>query len=607
MTGKKARQRRAGTFDSVRWVWPLLLVVIAFALYSNAIDNPFVSDDKRLLAENPTVTSPSPAGFLGLWAHDYWVGIDDGGRTRRLSEDRNLYRPATTLSYWLNSAACGVEPAGFRWVNVLLHAGVAWLMGLWCASWMGDRAGWLASGLFLLHPVATDVVNRIAGRADLLAMLGVAAFLLVQSRSLRGGWTRTRLLFGAFATAVALGSKEVGVVVVPMALVQHALVRRRQGGESGRRWLGWIALGAPVAAYVAARLVVVGLPEYETQRGWELLQNPAAGMGWVERLPVALSLAGYYLRLCVVAWPLVAFDVPSVLPGWGDASTWLGAVFLVALVAALLRWAADAKVALLGAALWLCGFAVVSQLVVPIGAYSEVRLAYPLLAGFVLLLASGVMHLPLRRPIVLGVVLAMAIAVAALSVAAVRHRNAEFRNDVVLLEADLRHRSESVGSMLRLGTAYRSVGRLGESERLLAEVARRAPESSQAWFQVALLRVAQRDVAGARGAYFRVLALEPKHTGALMNLGVIEMNAGNLGPAERHFASAAALSPDALLLTYNMALLDARLGRTDEALAKLRAVLEAQPDLARVEQVLEFLERTGALPQPEEALAVMGN
>jgi tetratricopeptide (TPR) repeat protein len=160
--------------------------------------------------------------------------------------------------------------------------------------------------------------------------------------------------------------------------------------------------------------------------------------------------------------------------------------------------------------------------------------------------------------------------------------------------------------MLRLGTAYRSVRRLDDAERMLSQVARRVPESSQAWFQFAVLRAAQRDVAGTRAAYFRVLALEPKHTGALMNLGVLEMNAGNFDSAERHFASAAELSPDALLLSYNMALLDARLGRTDEALARLRAVLEAQPDLARVAQVLEYLERTGELPRPEEALAVMG-
>jgi tetratricopeptide (TPR) repeat protein len=326
----------------------------------------------------------------------------------------------------------------------------------------------------------------------------------------------------------------------------------------------------------------------------------------VDRLPATLSLAGYYVRLCVVPWPLVAFDVPAALPGWSDLSTWLGTIAFVALVAALLRWAAGANVALLGAALWLCGFAVVSQLIVPIGAYSEVRLAYPLLAGFVLLLASGVFRLPLQRRAVLGGVVAVAVAVAVLFIAAVRHRNVEFRNNVVLLEADLRHRPASVGSMLRLGTAYRSVRRLDDAERLLSQVARRAPESSQAWFQFAVLRAAQRDVAGTRAAYFRVLALEPKHTGALMNLGVLEMNAGNFDSAERHFASAAELSPDALLLSYNMALLDARLGRTDEALARLRAVLEAQPDLARVAQVLEYLERTGELPCPEEALAVMG-
>jgi tetratricopeptide (TPR) repeat protein len=91
-----------------------------------------------------------------------------------------------------------------------------------------------------------------------------------------------------------------------------------------------------------------------------------------------------------------------------------------------------------------------------------------------------------------------------------------------------------------------------------------------------------------------------------MNLGVLEMNAGDLAAAAGYFDTATKLSPDGLLLKYNSALLDARLGRLDAAKAKLREVLAAQPDLIRVEQVLGYLEQHGALPKPEEALGVVG-
>ncbi len=599
----------------------MLVAIAAAALYSNSHDNPFVLDDSRLIPQNPTVSSPSFAGLCGLWVTDYWTGIDAGGRTRRLSEDRNLYRPVTVLSLWLNAAAVGVEPASrFRGVNVLLHAGAAWLVGLWCASWLGSRAGWLASGLFVLHPLATDVVNRIVGRADLLVVLGVVGFLVVQSRALREGWTWGRAIVAAVAVAVALGSKEAGVVVVPMALLQAWLHRRHAPPDradprraatamDSRRWLGWLALGVPVIVYAAARLVVIGVPDYETERGWELLQNPATTAGFAERAPAALDLAWSYARLSVLPWPLVAFDLPARLPLWSDLTPWLGATVLAALLVAAVRWTLRGEVGVLGVALWLFAFGVVSQLVTPIGVYSEVRLAYPMLPGVALLVAWGASRLSLRlqgnaaRFVAAAIVAVIAVA----AVAGVRTRNREFGSDVALLEADLRRRPDSTSAMLRLGSACRSVQRWEDADRLLSEVARRAPESSQAWFEVALLAASRGDAAAARSTYLRVLALDPRHTGALMNLGVLEMNAGDLAAAEAYFDTATKLSPDGLLLKYNSALLDARLGRLDVAKEKLREVLAAQPDLIRVEQVLGYLEQHGELPKPEEALGVTGS
>jgi tetratricopeptide (TPR) repeat protein len=603
-----ARSRVAGG-DRARWAWPALLAIAAAVLYSNALENPFVLDDARLISQNPTVNSPSFAGLCGLWVTDYWTGIDSGGRTRRLSEDRNLYRPVTVLSLWLNAAVLGgeVEPARFRWVNVVLHAGAAWLVGLWCASWLGRRAGFVASGLFVLHLVATDVVNRIVGRADLLAVLGVVGFLVVQSRALRmGGWTWGRAIVAAVAVAIALGSKEVGVVVVPMAVLQEWLYRRQHAALSRGR-LGWLAVCAPVLFYAAARLAVIGVPDYETERGWELLQNPATTAGFAERLPAAFDLAWTYARLSIFPWPLVAFDLPARLPLWSDLTPWLGAGVLAVLGFAAVRWTLLGEApGVLGAALWLLAFGVVSQLVAPIGVYSEVRLAYPMLPGVALLGAWGASRLQVRRA---GARFAAAAALAAIALAAVvgiRARNAEFGSEMALLEADLRHRPGSTGAMLRLGTVYRSIQRWDDSQRLLSEVTRRAPESSQAWFEVALLSASRGDTPAARSAYLRVLSLDPRHTGALMNLGVLEMNAGDLAAAAGYFDTATKLSPDGLLLKYNSALLDARLGRLDAAKAKLREVLAAQPDLIRVEQVLGYLEQHGALPKPEEALGVVG-
>jgi tetratricopeptide (TPR) repeat protein len=250
----------------------------------------------------------------------------------------------------------------------------------------------------------------------------------------------------------------------------------------------------------------------------------------------------------------------------------------------------------------------VSQLILPIGTYSDVRLAYVPLAGAVLLAArAGAACVPPAGSRARAGVLALCAGLAILAVVGVRQRNTEFRSAVALFEADLRHRPDSPGATLRLGTVYRAAQRWSDAERLLDAATKLAPESSQAWFELAVLRTARGDTEGAKWTYRQALRLRPSDAGALMNLGVLELKSRNLAAAESLFQAAYAVNPDGLLLKYNMALLDASRGRNDSAVRRLREVLEADPDLVRVEQVLSFLERTGQLPRPEEALPLAGS
>jgi hypothetical protein len=119
-----------------------------------------------------------------LWTTDYWRGVDAAGRVRELSPDRNLYRPVTVLSFWVTAAAAGVDAAAFRLVNLLLHALAALLVGVLCRLWGAAGGALVAVALMVVHPVATDVVNRIVGRADILAVVGVVGFLAVQRAAL---------------------------------------------------------------------------------------------------------------------------------------------------------------------------------------------------------------------------------------------------------------------------------------------------------------------------------------------------------------------------------------------------------------------------------------
>lgn len=65
----------------------------------------------------------------------------------------------------------GERPAGYHLVNILLHAAnVAWLFYLLRRYRVAVGLASLAAALFAVHPVHTEAVANIVGRAELLGM-----------------------------------------------------------------------------------------------------------------------------------------------------------------------------------------------------------------------------------------------------------------------------------------------------------------------------------------------------------------------------------------------------------------------------------------------------
>jgi hypothetical protein len=82
------------------------------------------------------------------------------------------------LPLMFSARSLGNGPAPQHLVNVALHIIVSWLM-LWVVyAWLQDTlvAG-LAGVVFVTHPLHTEVIAMIVGRAELLAALGALSAL----------------------------------------------------------------------------------------------------------------------------------------------------------------------------------------------------------------------------------------------------------------------------------------------------------------------------------------------------------------------------------------------------------------------------------------------
>ena len=86
-------------------------------------------------------------------------------------------------------------------------------------------------------------------------------------------------------------------------------------------------------------------------------------------------------------------------------------------------------------------------------------------------------------------------------------------------------------------------GRLESAERVFTEIVGTHPEHAEAWNKRATVRFMRGNDTGSRSDIARVIALEPRHFGALSGLGMINMRRGDLAGALQAFEAALRVNP----------------------------------------------------------------
>jgi hypothetical protein len=244
-----------------RW-WLLPVVVVALAAHAETLGYWFVATDTLPLIATSRVTDP--AALAGLFAQPLMAGSD-------FTATAQFYRPIASLTYAIDYALWGLNPAGYHLTNLLLHAVAAALVAVCTTRITRRRAvGTLAGVLFAIHPVTVEVVPVTSRRQDTLLAIFVLVSLTLFVRWYRATapserfpwrWASHRPLVSALvAYALALGAKETAVVipvlVVVWVLLDCGIDRPR---ELLRSLFGAVGPFATVTAmYLAVRIAVLG-------------------------------------------------------------------------------------------------------------------------------------------------------------------------------------------------------------------------------------------------------------------------------------------------------------------------------------------------------------
>jgi len=317
-------------------------VLLALAAYGSSLANPFMLDDRVVIAGDPRVTS---ADWEALLSREYWPGPRGNG----------LYRPLASLSFALNWIV-SPAPAAFRAVNIALHAAAAWLVAVLAWRWFGRRSLALVAGLlFLLHPVHSSCIQQVVDRAEIgAALFGLLALVLVAPRrtatEASGGRSFGRSVAMAIGAplcfAAALGFKESAATILPIAVFAHfalprpdAGVPQRSAPEAGLLFAPWVLV---LVFVLVMRLLVVGTVARDPAEV-ALVDNPLAALDELGLTPQEQVLARW-------ATPVAVFARGLALLVWPHPLSWdysYAAVDVVRSLADAWLWAGVAVLALL--------------------------------------------------------------------------------------------------------------------------------------------------------------------------------------------------------------------------------------------------------------------
>lgn len=534
------------------------LALLVFLVYLPSLRGGFIWDDLLLVNENPLIK-----GELTL--RSIWFSTDF---------------PLSNVALWLEWLAFGKNAAGYRIVNVILHAASAML--LWRLLGRLKLPGaWFAAALFAVHPVA---VGSVAWISEIKNTLSLPLYLLSfwfflgaeehfdASRTRQARWS---YLFSLLAFVLALATKT-STVMLPVILLACAWWRRgRITKPDCLRTVPHFALA------LAFGLMTVWFQTQQTLAGFTLPPETFAG-----KLAGAGLAIWFYLGKA-----LLPLQLNAIYPRWeidpGSMVMYLPLLLLGGLAALCWRfrhsWGRQALFALVCfvASLFpVLGFFDMYFLV-----FSRVSDHFQYLALIVPLTVVAVLFSSVRGKIPARLLTILLVAGFGLLAA---QRAKVYATDESLWRDTLAKNPTAWNAHNNLGCILAEKNELAvATEHFLASL-KLNPRNASAHVNFGKVLLLKNDFAGAESHFRTALELKPEQVEALLGSAQAMAAQGRSIEAVEKLHAALRLKPDNEA-RLQLAPLLSSLGRDAEAVAELRAVLAAQPDALPALQNLAWI------------------
>jgi tetratricopeptide (TPR) repeat protein len=488
------------------------------------------------------------------------------------------WHPLTWLSLQLDHELHGLEPAGYRLTNVLLHAANAVLLFLFLKSLMGEL--WLSAlvaGLFALHPLHVESVAWITERKDVLCLMFGLLALLAYGRYARAPsiWR-----YGPVVVLFALGlmAKPMVVTLPFVLLLMDFWPLRRIKSIASLRWL--VVEKAPLLALsLAASLVTMRAQGVAEE---SLVVPPPLQM---RLLNSGLAVAEYVRKSI---WPSDLSPMYSRPDDQLPVGEGLCACFAVLLITGTWLVLARQRPYLLVGWLWFLGTLVPVIGIVQVGIQTMAdRYTYLPHIGLFIMLVWGLADVLRRVPAALRGLLAAGVLIACFVLTQAQARL--WRDNLDLWRHAVSVTENNFAAHRSLGSVLVARGKVNEGIEQYRVALRIEPHYVMGHYYLGQALATQELWAEAVASYSEVIRLAPQMTPAYHELGFCYMRMGHMEEAIEPLRLAASRDTDQPIAHCNLATALIYRDRLDEAKYAAEQAMRLSPRMREAHLLLGLM------------------
>ena len=270
-----------------------IVAVMGFILYSNTFDNKYVLDDYPTIKENK-LTKKGLAGVNEIFKHSYWYGNDE--------KDDWLYRPLSVAMFAVEWEYWPDNPKAGHTINVILYALTGFLLFFTLRKLFINQSvliPFVASLLFIAHPIHTEVVANIKSRDEILTFLFfiISFHTLLDYARYETSWKLIVSLVSFFLALMAKESAITYLFMYPIALFYYTELPLKKNIIT---MLFFVAVAGVFLSIRGSVLTTQTLGNVVS-----IVDNTVVKSDYVHRFATCMVILGTYVKLLIFPDPLV--------------------------------------------------------------------------------------------------------------------------------------------------------------------------------------------------------------------------------------------------------------------------------------------------------------